>query len=220
MPEIVSPFSEPRDGFLYLGQVILWLASEGGVLDTDAAAARWEQSEQVVFDALASGVLVAEGADAGGVYCELPHGVWALASSRYDSARPSISYPDKTVGETFGGTLKASMGEWTGIRIRKAYIAARWGNVPRTALITRVGSGVMTPEEGEAAADRLGVAPLLEKPDPAKLDPMKEVFWTLPMALAWLMTRNVEAVREVWPPWRDANEFWKPWRAQHSEPPQ
>ena len=53
----------------------------------------------------------------------------------------------------------------------------------------------MTPEDAEAEAKRLDIAPLIMQPDPAQFDPMNEVAWTLPMVAAWRAFRDVDAVR-------------------------
>jgi hypothetical protein len=75
-------------------------------------------------------------------------------------------------------------------------------------LITLVHAGKMEPSEAEAKASQLGIGPLAKCANPDLLNPLQEPFWTLLMTLAWIATRDVDAVREVWMPWRDANEFW------------
>lgn len=41
-------------------------------------------------------------------------------------------------------------------------------------------------------------------PDPSQFDPMKEMDWSLGMAVAWIAYRTVNRVREYWPRWRRA----------------
>jgi hypothetical protein len=66
----------------------------------------------------------------------------------------------------------------------------------------------MTPAEAEAEASRLGLPKLAKKPDPAEFDPMKEPSWTLIMALAWIMWRTPDAVRNHWDAYRVECEDW------------
>ena len=80
----------------------------------------------------------------------------------------------------------------------------------RSDLIQQVQSGAMTPEDAEAEAERLGIAPLLMQPDPAQFDPMNEVVWTLPMVAAWRAFRDVDAVRAWSPAYRSQLREWQP----------
>ncbi len=57
----------------------------------------------------------------------------------------------------------------------------------RSDLIQQVQSGTMTLNEANAEAERLGIAPLITQPDPAKFDPLNKVAWPLPMLAAWLV---------------------------------
>jgi hypothetical protein len=118
MSEIVSPFSEPRDGFLFLGQLVLWRASMGGALNSEQAAEQWDEAEREVVSELGRGALNAEGANGRGEYVLIPPGKWPLASSRWEPGRPTITYPDR-IGNTLGGTLEVGPERWEGIRVRK-----------------------------------------------------------------------------------------------------
>lgn len=69
-------------------------------------------------------------------------------------------------------------------------------------MIAQVVSGQLTPEEAEKQAALLGLKAIEYRPDPLLYDPMKEQFWTLPMAVAWIAYRTAEAVRENWPAYR------------------
>ena len=80
----------------------------------------------------------------------------------------------------------------------------------RLQLIQQVQSGAMTPEDAEADAERLGIAPLIAQPDPAQFDPMNEVVWTLPMVAAWLAFKDVDAVRAWSPAYRSQLREWQP----------
>jgi hypothetical protein len=69
--------------------------------------------------------------------------------------------------------------------------------------------GRLEPEEAEEWARELAVAPLASSPDPAKFDPMLEPDWSLGMTLAWIMMRDVDAVRNVGDKWREARHLWR-----------
>jgi hypothetical protein len=127
MGEVETPFSEPRDGFLYLEQLILWLAREDGLLNSEDAETRWDEALKRVIEALVAGALIAEGADPQGIYAEIPHGAWPLASSRSEAGRAHFS---PTAGMTSGGVLEAGAQRWIGIRVRKTSFVARWGEPP------------------------------------------------------------------------------------------
>ena len=73
----------------------------------------------------------------------------------------------------------------------------------------------MSPAEAESEAKRLGMEPLASAPDPNDYDPMREPFWTLPMAVAWIAHRTQEAVRNWWDDYRKKFLVWsfREWRA-------
>src|SRR5271163_1079121 len=48
----------------------------------------------------------------------------------------------------------------------------------------------------------------LETPDSDAFDPMKEPWWTLPMAAAWVIWRTPAAVRRVWQVYRSEVREW------------
>jgi hypothetical protein len=72
----------------------------------------------------------------------------------------------------------------------------------------------MTPKDAETRATELGLPPLLHSPIPTEFDPTTEPFWSIPMVLAWIMTREADCVRDVWDPWCTEREFWSPCRWQ------
>lgn len=76
------------------------------------------------------------------------------------------------------------------------------GDSRRDQLIQQVRSGAISPEEAENEALRLGLRAIAYRPDPTDYDPMRERFWTLPMAVAWIAYRTVDAVREIWDAYR------------------
>jgi hypothetical protein len=78
----------------------------------------------------------------------------------------------------------------------------------RDDLIEQVLRGKMTTTRAEELANQNGLPPLLQSPDPAAFDPMNEPFWTIPMALAWIMKRDANFVLQVWDNWRAKKECW------------
>ena len=80
----------------------------------------------------------------------------------------------------------------------------------RDRLIRRVRIGEITPEEAEAEAERQGFGPLETKPDPVDFDPSQMPNWSVPMALAWIAWRTIEAVREHCADYREKCLLWFP----------
>jgi hypothetical protein len=79
----------------------------------------------------------------------------------------------------------------------------------RDDLIDAVAHGRMSPEEADAEALRLGLEPLSFKPDPADHDPMREPYWTPVMAIAWIVWRSPDAVREAWAAYAAGCRGWR-----------
>jgi len=82
------------------------------------------------------------------------------------------------------------------------------GHDPRDELAEAVQYGRMTPEEAEAKLQELGLPPLAPQPDPLNFNPMEEVWWTLPMTVAWIAWRNGADVRDAWDTYRRKQSFW------------
>ena len=80
----------------------------------------------------------------------------------------------------------------------------------RDDLLAHVLSGSLEPEEAEIEARRLGLAPLLDAPNPVDFDPLDEPDWSLLMTLAWIITRDLGVVRQQWDAWREKKAFWEP----------
>src|SRR5207237_982322 len=68
--------------------------------------------------------------------------------------------------------------------------------------------GRMRPEEAEAKLKTLGLPPLAPQPDPVNFYAMREVWWTLPMTVAWIAWRNSADVRDEWDTYRREQSFW------------
>jgi hypothetical protein len=131
-----SPYSQPRDGYLSLGEAIRWVASARDTIeDTVTLAANWDDAEREVLEHLGRGALVAEGATANGAYVSIPFGKWPLASSQWVPNRPIVTYPDAH-GGTYSGTLEVGTERWTGIRVRKEDVARLWPDVPPVRIAT------------------------------------------------------------------------------------
>jgi hypothetical protein len=84
----------------------------------------------------------------------------------------------------------------------------------RDWLITELRYGRLAPSDAEGRAKEVGCEPLASDPDPALFKPMAEAYWTLTMALAWIVWRTEEAVRGFWRKYCEARWFFvfKRWR--------
>lgn len=80
---------------------------------------------------------------------------------------------------------------------------------PRDKIIDRALGGEITPDEAESEAERLGLRPLAQTPDPAEFNPMSEPWWSLGMAAAWIIWRTPSAVRRVWSDYRRQVIEWR-----------
>ena len=89
------------------------------------------------------------------------------------------------------------------------------GEASRDDLITKVQRGeILPPADAESEVKRLGLGPLASEPDANDYDPMRESFWTLPMAVAWIAYRTQDAVRNWWDDYRKKCWDWhfRAWR--------
>jgi hypothetical protein len=80
----------------------------------------------------------------------------------------------------------------------------------RDIVIHKARVGEITPEEAEAEAERQGFGPLATKPSPVDFDPTLMPDWSLPMALAWIAWRTIDAVREHCADYREKCLLWFP----------
>ncbi len=69
-------------------------------------------------------------------------------------------------------------------------------------LIKKASRGEILPDAAEAEAKRLGVGPLARKPKESSFDPMSETWWTLPMAIGWIVWRQPRQVLVYWDEYR------------------
>jgi hypothetical protein len=70
------------------------------------------------------------------------------------------------------------------------------GDRERDRVCAQVEANERTPQEAEAWAASKGQSPFESRPDVSGFDPSKEYRWTLPMAAAWCIWRDYEAVRD------------------------
>lgn len=76
------------------------------------------------------------------------------------------------------------------------------------ALATAVGRNELTPEDADELARERGIR-LSGRPTEKHLDVLKEREWSLPMAIAWIVTRDTAHVQENWDDYRREWRFWK-----------
>ena len=82
--------------------------------------------------------------------------------------------------------------------------------LPRAHVLGLVLKGEWTPDQAEEWAKLVGLPPFAEKPDAAFYDPIRELNWTLCMALVWVASHDIDEVREIWRKWREAHVTWQP----------
>jgi hypothetical protein len=82
------------------------------------------------------------------------------------------------------------------------------------SLIDDVLHGRKTPAQVEAEAAALALGPLAVRPDCAAFNPMREESWTMPMTVAWIASRSIEAVTQQWDAYRAECREWhyQKWR--------
>jgi hypothetical protein len=73
---------------------------------------------------------------------------------------------------------------------------------PRDSLIKKVQRGEISRVDAETEAKRVGLPPLERKPNVSSFDPMLEPWWTLPMAMAWIVWRRPQRVVLYWDEYR------------------
>lgn len=78
----------------------------------------------------------------------------------------------------------------------------------RDQLINRASYGEITNVEAESEAAAHGLGPFERTPDIDRFDPMKLPNWTIPMAVAWIVYRDPQAVRDAWPAYCAECWYW------------
>lgn len=87
-------------------------------------------------------------------------------------------------------------------RGRREMSAASSASETREDMLKRASNGEITPEQAEAWAEQNRQPSFASRPDASKFDPMKEAYWTLAMAAAWIIWGTRDAVREHWNSYR------------------
>jgi hypothetical protein len=80
----------------------------------------------------------------------------------------------------------------------------------RDRILDRAQEGELTPEQAEAEARKAGIGPLEQDPPLPLFDPMQQTYWTLAMALAWVIERDPAKVRSYWNEYRRECWVWRP----------
>ncbi|CAI0344991.1 conserved hypothetical protein [Hyphomicrobiales bacterium] len=78
----------------------------------------------------------------------------------------------------------------------------------KNALLHAASLGLLDAEAAEELAIGLNCAPLAGKPDIAKFDPRAEPYWSLPMAIAWVKSRDWKQVARQMSDYRAGEEYW------------
>lgn len=199
---VATPTSAPLDGFVHLGEALLWLETFdqriGAARDPDGAALPpAPDREQQLFKVLSAGELVAvDQSDQ-----PIPTGVWLAASSTDPQARTLVRYIDDR--RTFGGhlTVRASGPEdgdktYLGLRLRKPAVRTVFGPRQRRDLTQRVRAGYLSEAQANDIAAEFGLGDL--RAAQRIVTPMSEAFWPLPAILAWIQTRDAKEVARAW----------------------
>ncbi|AMJ63181.1 hypothetical protein AXW83_25325 [Bosea sp. PAMC 26642] len=78
----------------------------------------------------------------------------------------------------------------------------------KEALLHAASLGLLNDDAAERLAAELDCGPLANKPDIAKFDPREDAYWSLPMAMVWMMSRDWERVALQMSAYRAAHEDW------------
>ena len=77
------------------------------------------------------------------------------------------------------------------------------------SLVERVAEGSLSPEQAERHRKILELDALSYTPNPKDYDPRDYSEWTFTMALAWIVTRDYNEVREHWNQFRVRHAWWE-----------
>lgn len=78
----------------------------------------------------------------------------------------------------------------------------------KNALLHAASLGLLDAAAAERLAAELNCKPLAGKPDIAKFDPRDDAYWSLPMAMAWVMSLDWKQVAQQKLDYRTAHEDW------------
>jgi hypothetical protein len=82
--------------------------------------------------------------------------------------------------------------------------------VDRREVIRMVEDGELSPAQAERIARQNKWGGFEIKPAASAFDPSRQPWWTLAMAVAWIVWRDYEYVRKVWSDYRKACWVWRP----------
>jgi hypothetical protein len=79
----------------------------------------------------------------------------------------------------------------------------------RDWLFDAIASGKLEPSNVENSLTAHGLKPLNPEPDPSIFDPLKEPFWTVAMAVAWISWGKAHAVTHQWDKFLQTGGWWR-----------
>lgn len=82
------------------------------------------------------------------------------------------------------------------------------GRAIKNALLHAASLGLLDAEVAERLATDLNCAPLARKANIAEFDPRTDAYWSLPMAIAWVASRDWKQVARQKSDYHDAEEYW------------
>ena len=87
----------------------------------------------------------------------------------------------------------------------------------RTEILERAKRGEISPTDAENWAKENGLEPFATCPTVIAREALKSRFWTLPMTVLWIATRNLDAVREVDPEYVKQCQDWRAFELSSKE---
>lgn len=92
--------------------------------------------------------------------------------------------------------------DWIDVRVHHATLVDWVRENLRPVLLRELEFGRIELTAARAKAEAFGIE-LEGKADSSKFDPKEEGRWTIPMAIAWIASRDIDKVRWQWDTWRD-----------------
>jgi hypothetical protein len=139
--------------FMYLGEVIQWIACRGAEMSSEEIANKWDIAERELFDLLATGAIAAQGFLAPysiQVYEDLPSGIWTMMNKGQSNL--TFSPLDDSIQRHDGGSINVGPNRWDGVRLPTAFVLKTWsassdklsrfeqGNVPNHKELWQLGA--------------------------------------------------------------------------------